>query len=214
MQTGTEGKSPDLILKEYDERLDQHGDTAAGAGWPNEQDRLVRHDVMLGLIPSLSDPAVLCDLACGTGSLLEHIRRRRLTTLDYIGADRSKAALEIARRKLPTGNFIEIDVNAEGAHVDALACDWLICNGLFTVKWGLSETEMWAFLATTLSSVWSGVRRGMAFNVMSKAVDWEREDLFHASMDKMAQLLHEMVGRRVVFRADYGLYEYTAYVYR
>jgi hypothetical protein len=54
----------------------------------------------------------------------------------------------------------------------------------------------------------------MAFNVMSKAVDWERDDLFHVSMDRLATLLHGLAGRRIVFRADYGLYEYTAYAYR
>jgi hypothetical protein len=33
-------------------------------------------------------------------------------------------------------------------------------------------------------------------------------------MDEAARLLHELAGRRVRFRADYGLYEYTTYVYR
>lgn len=204
----------DLILQRYDSLLAQHGDSAQGAHWPNETDRHTRHEVMLGLIPDRTAPAVLCDLGCGTGALLDHIRAQGLTRLDYLGADRSAAALAFARQKHPEARFVEIDVNDPTAAIDQLACDWLVCNGVFTVKWELADAQMWAFLAATLHRIWPVVRRGLAFNVMSKAVDWERDDLFHASMDDMALLLHRMAGRRVVFRADYGLYEYTAYVYR
>jgi SAM-dependent methyltransferase len=209
------GERPDdLIWQRYDSLLALHGDTAQGAHWPNEADRRIRHEVMLGLIPDPAAPAVLCDLGCGTGALLDHIRAQGLNRLDYIGADRSAAALDFARQKHPGSCFIEIDVNNPDVPVNRLACDWLVCNGVFTVKWDLTEDQMWSFLSATLHRVWPVVRRGLAFNVMSKAVDWERADLFHASMDQMAVLLHRMAGRRVVFRADYGLYEYTAYVYR
>ena len=49
---------------------------------------------------------------------------------------------------------------------------------------------------------------------MSKIVDWERDDLFHLPMDDAARLLHRLAGRHVRMRADYGLYEYTAYAYK
>jgi len=49
---------------------------------------------------------------------------------------------------------------------------------------------------------------------MSKHVDWEREDLFHLPFDVLARFLTRMVTRNFVIRNDYGLYEYTTYVYR
>jgi len=45
-------------------------------------------------------------------------------------------------------------------------------------------------------------------------VDWEREDLFHLSLDSLAGFLVKELGRDFVIRNDYGLYEYTTYVYR
>ena len=36
------------LLDYYDERLVLHGDTAQGAGWPNEHDRQVRFEVVPG----------------------------------------------------------------------------------------------------------------------------------------------------------------------
>jgi hypothetical protein len=49
---------------------------------------------------------------------------------------------------------------------------------------------------------------------MSKQVDWERDDLFYLSLDDLAKCLTSQVTRNFVIRNDYGLYEYTAYVYR
>jgi dTDP-4-amino-4,6-dideoxygalactose transaminase len=205
----------DELLAASERDLQEHGDTATGAGWPNETDRRTRFDVMLDVIDCWPDsPVVLCDFACGTGELLAHIRRRGLQNIAYLGADRSTKALSYARAKFPEATFVELDVNAPGANLSLIACDYLVANGLFTVRYGMSHEQMWSFVVATIERLWPQVQRGLAFNVMSKVVDWEREDLFHLPMDDAARLLHRLAGRQVRMRADYGLYEYTAYAYR
>jgi SAM-dependent methyltransferase len=170
---------------------------------------------MLDLIERRADTSVvLCDLGCGTGELLTHIRKRNLRHITYIGADRSAVALAHARAKFPDTTFVEIDVNTPGADFDRLSCDYLVANGMFIAKFELTYDQMWSFLISTIEQVWPKIRRGIAFNVMSKVVDWERDDLFHVPMDEAARLLHRLAGRRVRLRADYGLYEYTAYAYK
>jgi hypothetical protein len=47
---------------------------------------------------------------------------------------------------------------------------------------------------------------------MSKNVDWEREDLFHVSLDLVSDFLCKNLTRNYIIRNDYGLYEYTVYV--
>jgi dTDP-4-amino-4,6-dideoxygalactose transaminase len=193
----------------------EHGDTAAGANWPNQKDRLTRFDVMLDVIRRAHDePITLCDLGCGTGELLTRIRTHGPRNVTYIGVDRSALALSHARRKFPDVKFLELDVTARGANLSAIDCDFVVANGLFTVKSKLTQTAMWSFMEATVHAVWPHVRRGIAFNVMSKVVDWERDDLFHVPMDELGRLLHGLAGRNVRYRADYGLYEYTAYAYR
>ena len=205
----------DELLAAGERNLRQHGDTAAGAGWPNETDRRTRFDVMLDVLDCSPDaPVVLCDFACGTGELLAHIQRRGLHNITYLGVDRSAEALSFARAKFPEATFVELDVNAPEADLSVIACDYLVANGLFTAKYGMSHEQMWSFVVATVELLWPHVRRGLAFNVMSKVVDWEREDLFHLPMDDSARLLHRLAGRRVRMRGDYGLYEYTAYAYR
>jgi hypothetical protein len=62
-------------------------------------------------------------------------------------------------------------------------------------------------------AAWPLARKGMAFNVMSAQVDWKRDDLFHVPFDTMASLVKARLSRHFHFRQDYGLYEFTTYVY-
>ena len=146
--------------------------------------------------------------------MLTYIRERNLRNITYIGADRSAVALAHARAKFPDTTFVEIDVNSRGADLDRLSCDYLVANGTFTLKFERTYDQMWSYLVSTIERVWPKIRRGIAFNVMSKVVDRERDDLFHLPMDEAARLLHKLAGRRVRLRADYGLDEYTAYAYK
>ena len=204
----------DALLAYYESRLERHGDTAQGAGWPNEADRQKRFQVICDLLLAQSTGAriAVCDLGCGTGELLAAIRARGLTMIDYCGVDRSERALGEARRKFPGVRFEKLDVlTASESRREGLNCDFVVANGLFTVKDSLSQEQMWGFLRAVVERVWPHARRGVIFNVMSKLVDWERDDLFHVSFDEMAAFLQQLAGRQVGFRADYGLYEYMAY---
>jgi hypothetical protein len=50
--------------------------------------------------------------------------------------------------------------------------------------------------------------------VMTKYLDSEREDLFHLPLDTMAAFISRQISRAFVIRHDYGLFEYTVYVYK
>lgn len=203
-------RSPEPLQRYYDTRLATHGDTAAGAGWPNEADRQTRFAVMRGLSPTgrMSD---LCDLACGTGGFLEHLNAAGAPPERYLGLDISEAAIGTARAKHGATRFAVHDLLADPAPGQF---DYVVANGLFTVKDSLSTADMWAFLRAMTTTMWDMTRVGMAFNVMSAVVDWQREDLFHVASDELLSWLYSLAGRRVILRADYDLYEYTAYVYR
>jgi len=56
--------------------------------------------------------------------------------------------------------------------------------------------------------------RGIAFNVMTKHVDWEREDLFHLPFDLLASFLKSEISHNYIIRNDYGLFEYTIYLFK
>jgi dTDP-4-amino-4,6-dideoxygalactose transaminase/SAM-dependent methyltransferase len=206
-------RAADQILSYYDTLLSRHGDSAPGAGWPNQVGRETRFAVMLDLIPDGAERPSVCDLGCGTGELLTHLQGAG-RDLRYTGIDRSAAALAIAREKHPDTTFLDLDLLADDLDLAGLEFDYVIANGLFTVRADARETEMREFWTSMVERMWVVARRGIAFNLMSTVVDWTRPDLFHVSYDETAALLHRLAGRNVVLRADYGLHEYTAYAYR
>ncbi|HEX6960459.1 MAG TPA: class I SAM-dependent methyltransferase [Lacipirellula sp.] len=206
------------LIEHYESCLAKHGDSHLGVDWPTAEGADVRYRVMLDVIApgagrTKPQAAVtLLDFGCGAAHLAEYIERRDIRGIEYIGLDASPQFVELSRRKFPSRQFHCIDVLAENAELPE--ADYIVMNGVLTEKRGLAFDQMQRYMERLLPRVFAAVRVGMAFNVMSKHVDWERDDLFHVPYDMLAAFLKANVSRHFQFRADYGLYEYTTYVYR
>lgn len=200
------------IVEHYERCLATHGDTPKGVDWPNAEDAETRYRVMLDVLRSRDEAASVLDFGCGTARLVDYLQRGNYPGVVYKGLDLSHRFVDVAAKKYPDLGFFCADVIADP---DAMPeADYVVMNGVFTEKRGLSFDEMRAYFERLLCIVFRKARRGVAFNVMSKHVDWERDDLFHLPYDTAAAFLRADVSRHFVFRADYGLYEYTTYVYR
>jgi SAM-dependent methyltransferase len=197
------------IVKASEEFLTLYGDTALGVGWPRN-DADLRYQVMLDLLRSDSD-ATLLDFGCGAAHLYDFIRRRGLTGIRYSGLDVSPSFLELSRQKFPDITFYDVDLLEDAAGIPVF--DYVVMNGVFTLRDGLGEDQMFDYMCRLLSSVASRTRVGLAFNAMSTQVDARRADLFHLPLDKVLGFLARTISRHVVIRHDYSLYEFTVYVY-
>lgn len=206
--------SPTQLTQYYKERLAEYGDTAKGAGWPNETDRIKRFQVMSSVAGKPFASGSLLDVACGTGAYLSYLKSINKQPLRYVGVDTCQEAVRCAQIKHPDATFYCCDLLDGNSLSLSHQFDYTIFNGLFTVKADVEAAMMWNFLAQMLHRVWPITTIGLAFNVMSDVVDWRRNDLFHVPMDRLARLLFSIVGRRIIFRNDYDLYEYTVYAYR
>jgi SAM-dependent methyltransferase len=202
------------LVAHYEDCLARHGDSHLGVDWPNQADALTRYQVMLDVIPpDQRDTAVsLLDFGCGAAHLYEFIRARGFDGIAYAGLDLSPQFVELARRKFPERLFYLGDVLAESAPV-LPRFDYCVLNGVLTEKRELTFEAMWDYARRLLRHVFAQARCGIAFNVMSKQVDWERGDLFHLPLDLLAEFLTRELSRHFVLRHDYGLYEYSVYVY-
>lgn len=72
-------------------------------------------------------------------------------------------------------------------------------NGVFTEKRNLSYNNMFEQM---ISLIYKYCNKGIAFNVMSKQVDWEIDTLFHVPLDDMANFLTKRVSRNFIIRND------------
>jgi hypothetical protein len=201
------------IVAHYENCLERHGDSHLGVDWPKPQDVEKRYRVMLDVIHApLVDPAILLDMGCGAAHLYDYLLRNPVANLIYRGHDISPKFIELCRQKYPEIPFTCGDALEPGQELPA--CDYAVMNGVFTEKRELNHEEMLGYFQVLLTKVFAAATVGVAFNVMSKQVDWERADLFHLSLDELAWFLTRNLSRNFIIRNDYGLYEYTTYLYK
>lgn len=169
---------------------------------------------MLELIDGDGDaPVSLLDVGCGLAHLHAYMQRQPpRRPIAYSGLDLSRRMLAIAREKFPKVRFYELDLLAGRGGLPQF--DYVVMNGVFTYKADLTYEEMLSYWQALLPRAFELAERGLAFNVMSTAVEWERDDLFHLPFDVLTRFVVDNLSRRFVIRHDYPLFEYTTYVYR
>ncbi len=200
------------IVEHYEACLERHGDTHLGVDWPNAEDAETRYRVMLDVIRRpASDPVRLLDFGCGTSHFYEYLQREGIRDIEYSGLDISERFVDLSRVKFPDVEYYCADILDDDVELPRF--DYVVMNGVFTERIDLTFDEMLAYFKRVVRRVFALVDDGLAFNVMSKQVDWERDDLFHLPLDLLSEFLTREISRNFVVRHDYGLYEYTAYVY-
>jgi cyclopropane fatty-acyl-phospholipid synthase-like methyltransferase len=201
------------IVSHYESCLEKYGDTHLGVDWPNPQDADMRYQVMLEVIKKKTEGNVsLLDFGCGASHLYEYILQKQLHHIEYNGLDLSEKFVRLSQGKFPHIRYYCLDILEDQGSLPDF--DYIVMNGVFTEKCSLSFDEMLSYFKGLLRCLFEKAKRGIAFNVMSSHVDWEREDLFHLPLDTLAGFLTKELTRDFVIRNDYGLYEYTTYVYR
>lgn len=202
------------IVKHYESCLEKHGDSHLGVDWPDENDVLKRYKVMLEVMALKNEigDVNLLDFGCGTAHLLEYIKKNNLDHIKYTGLDISEKFISVCKNKYPNISFYCGDILNHNFELPNF--DYIVMNGVFTEKRDLTFEEMWDYFSEILKKVYAIANKGIALNVMSKQVDWERDDLFHVPLDKLADFLCKNLSRNYVIRNDYGLYEYTLYLYK
>ena len=202
------------LIAEMEVNLDRFGDSYRGVGWTKKKEYAdLRYRIMLDVIRREPGRGTsLLDFGCGASHLYEYILAEGINDIDYAGLDLSAKYLSLCRQKFPHLVYHDVDLLAPTA--DLPTYDYVILNGIFIYRRGVSYNSMWEYCQSLLSRISDVAREGFAFNVISKHVDWERDDLFHVPIEAMTTFLSENISRHFVIRHDYGLYEYTVYVYK
>ncbi|MEO9967591.1 MAG: class I SAM-dependent methyltransferase [Reichenbachiella sp.] len=204
------------IYKHYEDTLQKHGSNFQGMDWPDEADLHARFEVMLGLLKYGQKPdktASVLDLGCGIGLLLAYCKKfHPALDLDYYGIDISEKMIDGAKSIHKDESFEARDILENPLPDDSY--DYIVMNGLLTEKLTLPQDAMVEFAQQIIHAAYKSSKTGIAFNVMSSHVDWKRDDLFHWPLDELMSFLTKEISRNVIFRMDYGLYEFTTYVFK
>ncbi len=200
------------IVEHYEECLKKFGDNHLGVDWPNRSDAEKRYKVMLDILINEQQIVSVLDFGCGTGHLLEYVNKHQLPNIKYSGLDISSKYISLCKAKFPGNTFWCTDILGNSNEIPSF--DYIIMNGVFTEKRELSFDEMLSYFKDVITVLYQKANTGLAFNVMSKHVDWERDDLFHLPFDILTDFLTRHISRHFVLRNDYGLYEYSVYLFK
>lgn len=213
------------IEEYYSLTFDKHGATPEGLAWDNQINLDKRYEVMFDLIKYKEQSHIanstLLDFGCGYGGFYKWLKDQTYYP-NYTGIDINRTIIEKARELHPEQSFGVIDIHNEDdweSFNNPIICkesyDYITMNGVFTIKNTLTQKEMWEFMTSTLKKLWTKTNNGIAFNVMSKIVDYEREDLFHVSFDEISSWIYsELQCSKFIIRQDYGLREFCVYAYK
>ena len=204
------------LQRHYERCLARAGATPGGVDWPNGPDLEERFNVQLQVlraVPAAAALPTLLDLGCGPGLLLDYLATTGgAAAVDYQGIDISPAMIELGRQRWPGKRFEARDIVADPLPPDSV--DVVIMNGVLTERQSIPRERMVMMAEALLRAAFRAARFGITFNVMSRHVDWERDELFHWSFDEVAAFLKRDLTRHFAFRADYGLYEFTVFAWR
>jgi SAM-dependent methyltransferase len=203
-----------IISAACEEDLATHGDTFRGVGYTKSPEEATeRYALMLEVVRETDTPVTILDLGCGLGHMLDFIEESSLFQhLRYVGLDISTRYLAAAKARHPQHEFLLMDVLSDDTALPVF--DYVILNGVFNYRGPIAQSRMVEYWEQLTSIAYRHCRHGIAFNVMSKLVDWEREELFHLPFDVMAGFVWKHLSRHFVIRHDYQAFEYTTYVYR
>lgn len=202
------------IIQHYESCYALHGDNHKGMDWPKAEDVDTRYQIMLDIIRvhnKHSGTVSILDFGCGLAHLLDYIQRTNRMGITYRGLDLSQTFIDQAQIKYPEYSFFCLDILENPTLPPS---DYIIMNGVFTEKLQMPFEEMWSYFQHMIHSTYQYCQSGIALNVMSKSVDWEREDLFHLPLDLLSDFLCKEITRNFIIRNDYGLYEYTVYIFK
>ena len=201
-----------ILKQHYEKCFIKNGDNHLGADWTREKDLYTRYDIMLSIVNQHNKQNKILDFGCGSGMLYQYICSKKIINLEYNGIDINEVMIQKAKSKFQNISFNVCDIHEQSNNLQNY--DYIICNGVFTEKLNLTHQEMFSFFSNSLKVLFSKTNIGIAFNLMSKHVDYERDDLFHVGYDELANFLTKNLSKNYILRNDYGLYEYTTYLYK
>jgi cyclopropane fatty-acyl-phospholipid synthase-like methyltransferase len=194
----------------YEASLARFGDDPRGVNWRDAETQRLRFAVLCG-VGDLTGRR-LHDVGCGLAHLADYLRDERVAC-EYVGSDISPAMIEQARRRLSTTRLEVADLLAQ-TPAPWMRADYVVTSGLFHVRGSRSPEEWRGFVQAMVQRMFEMAGRGIAFNMMTSYVDYEDAHLYYSPPAEMLDFCMRHLGRRVVVRHDYPLWEYTVYAYK
>ena len=199
------------IHKKYENDLKIYGQNHRGVGWPRKKDAIKRYEVMSKLIKNKKSKNSILDLGCGLSHFYKYLKLKKFK-IKYVGVDISSKMIAISKKKYPNNLYYVLDILKD--HSKMPKVDYIIINGLFTHKGRYSNKVMLRFVKNILRISASKAKIGISFNVFSESADWRDKGNFYLNLKTITDFISKQISNKFIINHDYGLYEYTIFIYK
>ena len=188
------------ITEHYSELYKKFGESPKALGWiKGNQD--IRFNIV-SQVGELKNSSIL-DVGCGFGDFYEYLKSKKIK-FEYHGVDINEKFLEIAKKRNPKGKFELRDIQKDKIEKKF---DWVVATGI------TNYATNYQHLKKMLREMYKICKKGVVMDFISNYVDYEDEDIFYTSPEKMFQTSKEFT-RRVTLRHDYMPFEFCLYLYK
>lgn len=190
----------------YTSRYKQWGYSPKSLGW-DKGNQHVRFDVLTSHY-CFEQKSVL-DIGCGFGDLV-NVLSQKSSQFDYVGIDLSEDFVQKARELHPSPycKFFAQDILTfspqEKFH-------YAIASGTFNLK--LSGVNQYEFIEDVIKKTLQLCTDGFAFDFLSDKVDYQKEETFHFSPEKILSIAYKY-SRNVMLRNDYMPFEFSLFLFK
>jgi 2-polyprenyl-3-methyl-5-hydroxy-6-metoxy-1,4-benzoquinol methylase len=192
----------------------KHGFTAAAVKARNKKQQSLRFKYLLDHLDIKKNDSLL-DVGCGLGDLSEYLKKNKIRC-SYLGVDFLEHFIESASKKYGNSskiNFLQLDIHQQQL---PKTYDWVVLSGLFNDKDHNSD----GLMLNLITKMFKASKKGIAFNSLTKYVDYEDKKLFYSNPDKVFKFCVKKLSKYVLINTNYQLkkntipFEYTMVVFK
>jgi SAM-dependent methyltransferase len=195
------------IEKLYSENMESHGCNSRSVGWKDRESQNLRFEKLVQVIDVTEHDRVITvnDWGCGYGEMFKYLDALPDVNLKtYYGYDISKEMLCVAREYVRDDRAEWINSEDIGTVADySFAC------GIFNVRFEANNDIWTEYIQEAVMQMARMSRRGLAFNSLSKYVDWKEDHLYYGDPLFFFDFCKRNISRNVSLLHDYELFEWT-----
>lgn len=199
-------KDIDSVINRYTKRYSEFGYSPKSLGWDKgKQD--VRFDILSSQY-NFENKHVL-DIGCGFGDF-NKILAKKTRNYKYTGVELVEA-LYLEAKTQNSGDNIEF-INANFLDFDEkIIYDYAISSGVFNYK--MLDNNNYEFIEQAIKKILSICKDGLAIDFLSDKVDYQLENTFHSSPEKILSIAYKY-SRNIILRNDYMPFEFSLFIFK